>query len=827
VLSKKIEILERALLRERKAKEIAEGIIENRLRELYDSNQILAQDIIQKEEFQKDLIENLVDAFFIVDFKGNILQINKEANRLIGANQYDSPKSINEFSKKNQENIIALFKDGKYSDNELILFDFINRKRKKKYITIKSKILYNTQNKPYAYQAIVRDVTSETLREQKLQKIQKALAFETLLVEDLIAHTDLTSISKNLVKHVAEYLGTEDCVFYAVINDDLIQISATDQKLDNEKNIKNSLKIKIGNGIVGSVAKSKIGIIVGDTSKNENYIIDDMVRLSEITVPILLDGELVGIIDAEHPKKYFFKKSQLKLLTHIANVITVYLKNSIHEVEKSKKRQELSEIQSRLEIVFSSFSDAKVIESGDRHIEYVSQAFLKLFGIPQEAVNHLIGMDCNLAAENSKTLFVTEKSFIKRIDEILLKREVCLDEILELKDGRYLTRDYTPIFNNSEIIGHVWSYKDVTLNMNYDKSLEFQNKKYKSIIENMNLGLMEVDNNETILNVNNAFSKMCGYSPEELIGFKARDIILENNKQEYMQQKIKSRQEGLNDLYEMETQTKTGETKYWLISSGPNTNINGEIIGSIGIHLDITELKMLNIKADSLNNDLTLRNEELSHYAHIVSHDLKTPLRTISTCLNWLLEDNTDTLDKESKGYIDTVEEAIKDMDKLITSTLNYSYIRTANIEEGSFVLQDTVESIISNVNKKGKKEFNIIIAKPLPNIKINEVKARQIFQNLIENSYKYRDTEKNSFVNIDWEEQDNSFLFSIKDNGIGINEKHSSIVFDAFKKLNYRSDSSGLGLFIVEKLITSYGGKIWVESKLGVGTTFYFTILK
>jgi two-component system, sporulation sensor kinase E len=824
VLSKKIEILERALLRERKAKEIAEGIIENRLRELYDSNQILAQDIIQKEEFQKDLIENLVDAFFIVDFKGNILQINKEANRLIGANQYDSPKSINEFSKKNQENIIALFKDGKYSDNELILFDFINRKRKKKYITIKSKILYNTQNKPYAYQAIVRDVTSETLREQKLQKIQKALAFETLLVEDLIAHTDLTSISKNLVKHVAEYLGTEDCVFYAVINDDLIQISATDQKLDNEKNIKNSLKIKIGNGIVGSVAKSKIGIIVGDTSKNENYIIDDMVRLSEITVPILLDGELVGIIDAEHPKKYFFKKSQLKLLTHIANVITVYLKNSIHEVEKSKKRQELSEIQSRLEIVFSSFSDAKVIESGDRHIEYVSQAFLKLFGIPQEAVNHLIGMDCNLAAENSKTLFVTEKSFMKRIDEILLKREVCLDEILELKDGRYLTRDYTPIFNNSEIIGHVWSYKDVTLNMNYDKSLEFQNKKYKNIIEKLNLGLLEVDSNNAIITFNDSFLKMSGFDKEEVKGKTPADLLKQNSTA-LIENKIL--EDEVVEAPEIEIINKNGETKYWHVSVAPNTDINGNIIGSIGIYLDITELKMLTIKADQLIIELLESNEELSHYAHVVSHDLKTPLRTISTCINWFREDLEGQLTEETIDYIKTIEEAIQDMDKLITSTLNYSYIRTANIKEGSFVLQDTVETIISSVNKKEKKEFNIIIAKPLPNIKINEVKARQIFQNLIDNSYKYRDTEKNSFVNIDWEEKGNSFLFSIKDNGIGIDEKHSSIVFDAYKKLNNRSDSSGLGLFIVKKLITSTGGEMWFESELGVGTTFYFTILK
>jgi len=92
VLSKKIEILTRALQRERKAKEIAEGIIENRLRELYDSNQSLTQDIIQKEEFQKNLIDNLVDALIVFDFDMNILKINKEALKLLGFDKKNAPK---------------------------------------------------------------------------------------------------------------------------------------------------------------------------------------------------------------------------------------------------------------------------------------------------------------------------------------------------------------------------------------------------------------------------------------------------------------------------------------------------------------------------------------------------------------------------------------------------------------------------------------------------------------------------------------------------------------------------------------------------------------
>ena len=831
MLSKKIEILTRALQRERKAKEIAEGIIENRLRELYDSNQSLTQDIIQKEEFQKNLIDNLVDALIVFDFDMNILKINKEALKLLGFDKKNAPKNIKEFKPKYRKKLQKHFSTatpGKGVNSNEFLFDFINRNRKLKHVHIKASVLKNSKHEPYAYQTIIRDITKEHLTEQKLKEQQKVIVTESLILKNLLDNPNVFENGNNIVGIIADYLGTKDCVFYAIIENKIIQVAATNQKLDSESNIKNALQINLGEGIVGKVAQSKKGIIVNNTSKHKDYIVDDQIRLSEITVPILLDNELIAIIDAEHPDKNFFKKTHLEFLSQISSLISVTLKKNIVELEKSNKEIELDITRNRLQLIFESSSDAKAIESIDGYIEQVSHAFLDLFKIPVSQMSNIIGADCESARNMLKTMFADEKKFSGRIEEIINNGEKVIDEILELKDGRILSRDYNPIFKDGKPTAHLWTYKDVTLIVNYDKSLQFESKKYKSIIENMNLGLMEVDNNEIILNVNNAFSNMCGYSPEELVGFKARDILLDDKKQEYMQQKVISRQEGVKDLYEMEILTKTGETKYWLISGGPNTNINGEIIGSIGIHLDITELKMLNIKADSLINDLTVRNEELSHYAHIVSHDLKTPLRTISTCLNWLLEDNTDTLDKESKGYIDTVEEAINDMDKLISSTLQYTEIRTSRkVAAEQLQLQTVVDSIIGFLTKNEKNDFNFNVVKPLPVINLTEVKARQVFQNLIENAYKYRDETKNSFVNIDWKEDNGFYQFSIQDNGIGIGQEHFDLVFEAFKKLNNRTDSSGIGLFIIKKVITSGGGKIWVESEKGVGTTFFFTIPK
>ena len=829
MLSKKVDILTRALQRERKAKEIAEGIIENRLRELYSSNLTLEENISKQEEFQKELIENLVDALIVFDFDMNILNINKEALNLLGVSKKNAPASINDFKPRYIKKIKTLFNKHSFSSQNTtgeFMFNFVNRNKEKKHVNIRARLLKDSKDKPYAYQTIIRDITHQHIVEQKLIAQQKLLKIESLISEKLLKNPNIFTNGVDIVEIIAEYLGTDDCVFYAVIDSKLVQIAATNQKLN--QNNKTPFEISFGEGIVGQVAINKKGIIIKDTSKNPHYIVEDQKRLSEITVPILLDNELIAIIDAEHPKKNFFTTSQLNFLSRISSLISITLKKNIIELEKSKKELELDKTRNRLQLVFESSSDAKAIESIDGYVEQVSHAFLNLFKLPISDISNIIGTDCASARNMLKEMFVDEKIFSKRIEEIVKTGEIVLDEMLELKDGRVLSRDYNPIFKDGKAIAHLWSYKDVTLIVNYDKSLKFQSKKYKSIIENMNLGLMEVDSNEIILNVNNAFVKMSGYSHKELIGFKARDILLDKNKKQYMQQKVKSRQKGNKDLYEMEIRTKSGEKKFWLISGGPNSNINGEIIGSIGIHLDITELKMLNIKADSLINDLTIRNEALSHYAHIVSHDLKTPLRTISTCINWLLEDNSQTLDEESLEYIDTVEEAISDMDKLISSTLQYTEIRTSReVATEQIALEPVVDSIISFLNKNKEGDFSFNVLKPLPVINLTEVKARQVFQNLIENAYKYRDKTKKGIVNIDWKEDKGFYQFSIQDNGIGIAKEHFGLVFDAFKKLNNRTDSSGIGLFIIKKIIISGGGKIWIESKKQVGTTFFFTIPK
>ena len=829
-----IEILKRALKRERNAKEAAEKLIEQRLYELYTQNLSLNKKFKSQSDFQQLLIENLVDALFVVDFNGNIILSNKEARNLIGLNSDEYfPKSIKEFKSSNYKELLSLFKKVRFRTDSDINFkwNFTNRKNEEKVVMIKSRLLHNFTGEAHAIQAIVRDITTQHQLDIQLQKRYENQKFETLILKEFLAENDLVENAWSLVNHLARFLKTDDCVFYTLINDKLIQIAATGNKVNlDTREIKNKLKIPVTEGIVGHVARSKKGIITKNTRRSKVYIKDDAMRLSEITVPVILDDKVIAVIDSEHPEENHYNQEQLDFLKNISNSIALRVKTSIVELEKKIQNQELVITKNRLELIFNSDHNAEVVESSDGSILDLGDAFLKLFRIPLEQKKAFIGIPCTTARENLKSFFVNEEEFVTRIEELIKNQEPLMQEILELKDGRFLSRDFMPVLFNGNLDCYVWRYRDVTLSVNYEKSIEFEKSKYKRIIDNMNLGLLEVDNDDNILSVNKSLINMTGYSNTELCSAKAMNLLLaeESELNNIFKYERSNTEHDYSAPFELEIKTKDGSIRKWLTSGNAIKDINGTSCGSVWVNLDITDLKDLMVKNEQLIINLTASNEELSHYAHLVSHDLKTPLRTISAMVNFIYEDNEQCLNEESVGYIKTIKDTISDMDKLISSTLQFAEIRNSKKTDIKRInLTKIINTLITNNFSHYEKEFKIKILKTLPVIKFNEVHIKQIFQNLIDNSFKYRDKKKSSYVEIAFEDKSDYFLFKIKDNGIGIDESHHHMVLRIFKKLNNRTDSSGVGLWIVKKIIENAGGKIWFESTLGVGTIFYFTVKK
>ena len=253
-------------------------------------------------------------------------------------------------------------------------------------------------------------------------------------------------------------------------------------------------------------------------------------------------------------------------------------------------------------------------------------------------------------------------------------------------------------------------------------------------------------------------------------------------------------------------------------------NIANLVAISLKTALNIREREAVEAKNKKLLKEWEKSNEALQEYAHIVSHDLKSPLRSIDALVNWLKEDNKDLFDENSLKNFELIETTLERMEQLISDVLHYSRVDIEASKETDVDLNLIVDDIVSVLYIPN--HVTVKVNQLLPFIKGDKTKLQQVFLNLITNAIKFSDKSK-GLIEIDFSTKENHYEFSIKDNGIGIDKKYHDKIFKIFHTLNRNKDSTGIGLSIVKKIVNLHGGDIWLESELKKGTTFYFTLKK
>ncbi|WP_298343044.1 ATP-binding protein [uncultured Algibacter sp.] len=236
------------------------------------------------------------------------------------------------------------------------------------------------------------------------------------------------------------------------------------------------------------------------------------------------------------------------------------------------------------------------------------------------------------------------------------------------------------------------------------------------------------------------------------------------------------------------------------------------------------EIVKMNKQREKLLEELGHQNQELSDYAHMVSHDLKSPLRSIDALTAWISEDYKEKLDKNGRESLILIRNNVEKMDTLISGILDYSTINKNQTEFYEVDIDKLVDNIMSTMLVP--QHINIEKANKLPVVKGDKFRLQQLFQNLIDNAIKYNDKSEGR-IEIGVTDDDTFWKFFVKDNGKGIEKTYFDKIFKTFQKLENNPESSGIGLSIVKKIVILYGGDIWVESELQSGTTFYFTLKK
>jgi len=235
-------------------------------------------------------------------------------------------------------------------------------------------------------------------------------------------------------------------------------------------------------------------------------------------------------------------------LIEVDNQITEMVAVARDVTDRKNAEDSLRTTQTRLSTLITNLQKGVLVEDENRRIILVNQLFCEIFGIPAEP-EALVGMDCSQSAEQSKNLFSNPEQFVQRIDEILKRQQIAVEENITMADGRILQRDYIPIFLEGHYRGHLWEYADITEQHHSQELIRKSEEKYRGIMNNMELGLLEVDNDQKIIRAYDRFCKMIGYSEEELINQNAAEFFLPKELNDVIDTQQQKRNKGNASSY--------------------------------------------------------------------------------------------------------------------------------------------------------------------------------------------------------------------------------------------------------------------------------------
>lgn len=236
------------------------------------------------------------------------------------------------------------------------------------------------------------------------------------------------------------------------------------------------------------------------------------------------------------------------------------------------------------------------------------------------------------------------------------------------------------------------------------------------------------------------------------------------------------------------------------------------------------EIIEMNKQREKLLKELESQNQELSDYAYLVSHDLKSPLRSIDTLTAWINQEAEEKNTENTSEKLKLIRDNVEKMDNLIGGILNYSTINKNEHQTGDIDVNIVLKEVLSSISLP--ENISVNLPSDFPIVKADKPRLKELFLNLIDNAIKFNDKE-NGVVEIGFEDESNSWKFYVKDNGKGIERAYFDKIFKPFQKLSSSSNSIGMGLSLAKKIVLAYKGKLWLESELGRGSVFYFTIPK
>jgi len=367
--------------------------------------------------------------------------------------------------------------------------------------------------------------------------------------------------------------------------------------------------------------------------------------------------------------------------------------------------------------------------------------------------------------------------------------------------------------------------------------VETERQRYQDLFEFAPDGYVVTDRFGMIQEANRAAAELIGVPQKALPGKPLFVFFAANDHATFydLLQQLAQRQGALS--WEAFLQRRDREKVPLIVNAAPIREPNGNICGIRWLLRDNTQQKKAEEKMHTLNSELEARveqrtaelrrsNEQLQQFAYVASHDLQEPLRAVSTYVQILADRYRSRLDSQADEFIHYAVDGASRMQELIRDLLNYSRAQTKEQELTETNCEEVVARVLESLQLSIAESMAAVTVDSLPVVMGDRQQLQQVFQNLLINALKFCGPEPPQ-IHIAAQPKEQEWVFSVRDNGIGLDQGHAERIFVIFQRLHTRREypGTGIGLAICKRIIERHGGRIWVESEPGKGATFYFTL--
>jgi PAS domain S-box-containing protein len=519
------------------------------------------------------------------------------------------------------------------------------------------------------------------------------------------------------------------------------------------------------------------------------------------------------ILIARNGRRRIIAESGAPIFSSLGEILGVVL--VFRDVTKEKKAEETH---LTLATLVNSSDDAIISTTMEGNITSWNSGAKEIYGYTSDEImgNHI----SVLAPPNRGNEFM---EIIKRI--IRGERIEHFETIRMKKNGTGVNVSLT-VSHLQDSVGDTIGFSAISRDITRRKEDEIERFRLASIVESSDDAIIGKNLDGSIMSWNAGAERMYGYSQNEALG-RSISFIIPPDLPDEMPKIIDIIKNGKHiKHYETQRIKKDGGLIHVSLTTSPIKDMEGNITGISTIARDITEKVEAEKKLKEYTRNLKIKNDELEQFAYVASHDLQEPLRMVASYVQLLQRRYEGKLDSDADDFIHFAADGASRMQVLINDLLSFSRIST----RGKPFVETNVESVLQralqNLQMQILESNAIIDHDPLPVVKADASQLVQVFQNLLSNSIKFCSKETPHIL-ISAEQQDENWVFSVKDNGIGIDPEYFNRIYVIFQRLHTREEypGTGIGLAICKRIVERHGGRIWVESEPGRGTTFFFTI--